>query len=121
MVLGRPHKLWVTRTRFASRRAPRADVVWPDAVVWSDTNFLPNFLPELPDSPSPNLTLPSLCGSTNNKLIDRATRYVAHLADLEYHDACKRVFAALEEVDPALRAGRLFPPVVPLAVAEARR
>ena len=31
-----------------------------DAVVWSDTNFLPNFLPELPNSPSSNLTLPSL-------------------------------------------------------------
>lgn len=53
---------------------------------------------------------------TNNKLIDRATRYVAELAALGYDDACRHVFAALQQVEPDMRAGREFTPVVPLAL-----
>jgi N-acetylmuramic acid 6-phosphate etherase len=57
---------------------------------------------------------------TNNKLLDRSTRYISQLAEIPYVDACIRLFEAIEHVEPRMRAGKEFPPVVPLAVTAER-
>ncbi len=51
---------------------------------------------------------------SNLKLIDRATRYVADLAGMEYAEACSAVHEAIEYVAPRMEAGRTYPPVVGL-------
>jgi len=58
---------------------------------------------------------------SNLKLIDRATRYISRLAGLDYEEANRRLFEALEHVEPRLIAGQTCPPVVALAVLGARR
>ena len=58
--------------------------------------------------------------ASNLKLMDRATRYIQRLADLDYATANLQLFEALEYVGPRLRAEQAYPPVVGLAVLRAR-
>ncbi|MCX6361262.1 MAG: hypothetical protein NT029_15775 [Armatimonadetes bacterium] len=56
---------------------------------------------------------------SNLKLIDRATRYVADLAGMEYAEACAAVHEAIEYVAPRMEAGQTYPPVVGLVTLRA--
>ena len=56
---------------------------------------------------------------SNLKLIDRATRYVADLAGMEYAEACADVHEAIEYVAPRMEAGQTYPPVVGLVTLRA--
>jgi N-acetylmuramic acid 6-phosphate etherase len=58
---------------------------------------------------------------SNLKLIDRATRYVAALSGLSYVDANRLLFEVIEHVEPRLKTGQAYPPVVGLAVLRARQ
>jgi hypothetical protein len=58
--------------------------------------------------------------ASNLKLIDRATRYIALLTGLGYDDANRLLFEAIEYVEPRMRLGQAYPPVVGLAVWRAR-
>ena len=57
---------------------------------------------------------------SNLKLIDRATRYIALLAGLDYAAANKLLFEVIEYVEPRMKADHVYPPVVGLAVLKAR-
>jgi N-acetylmuramic acid 6-phosphate etherase len=57
---------------------------------------------------------------SNLKLIDRATRYVQRLANLEYPEANRLLFEVLEYVEPRMKLDQAYPPVVGMAVLRAR-
>ncbi|HOP96529.1 MAG TPA: hypothetical protein PLK78_03730 [Verrucomicrobiota bacterium] len=58
--------------------------------------------------------------ASNLKLIDRATRYIERLTGLSYDEANRRLFEAVEYVEPRMKSDRAYPPVVGLAVLRAR-
>ncbi|MFO1476889.1 MAG: hypothetical protein U1F98_09595 [Verrucomicrobiota bacterium] len=58
--------------------------------------------------------------ASNLKLIDRATRYVSRLAGLEYAEANRLLFEAIEYVEPRVKADQAHPPVVGLSVVRAQ-
>lgn len=53
---------------------------------------------------------------SNLKLIDRATRYITRLTDLNYEAANQLLFEILEYVEPRMKADQAYPPVVGMAV-----
>lgn len=57
---------------------------------------------------------------SNLKLIDRATRYIARLANLDYVAANRLLFEVIEYVEPRMKADQAYPPVVGLSVLRAR-
>jgi len=57
---------------------------------------------------------------SNLKLIDRATRYISHLAAVDYGAANRLLFEVMEYVEPRMRADQAYPPVVGLCVLRAR-
>ncbi|MCU0787841.1 MAG: hypothetical protein MUC91_06570 [Verrucomicrobia bacterium] len=57
---------------------------------------------------------------SNLKLIDRATRYIARLANLDYAEANRLLFEVIEYVEPRMKSDQGYPPVVGLAVLRAR-
>jgi N-acetylmuramic acid 6-phosphate etherase len=57
---------------------------------------------------------------SNLKLIDRATRYIARLADLDYVAANRLLFEVIEYVEPRMKADQAYPPVVGVSVLRAR-
>ena len=57
---------------------------------------------------------------SNLKLIDRATRYITKLTDLNYEAANALLFEIIEYVEPRMKADQAYPPVVGLAVARAK-
>ena len=57
---------------------------------------------------------------SNLKLIDRATRYIARLAKLDYIAANRLLFEVIEYVEPRMKADQAYPPVVGVSVLRAR-
>jgi len=57
---------------------------------------------------------------SNLKLIDRATRYITKLAQLDYHAANRLLFEIIDYVEPRMKADQAYPPVVGMAVIRAR-
>jgi N-acetylmuramic acid 6-phosphate etherase len=57
---------------------------------------------------------------SNLKLIDRATRYVAKLTNLNYEAANELLFEVIEYVEPRMKADQAYPPVVGMAVLRAK-
>ena len=55
----------------------------------------------------------------NLKLIDRATRYITRLAELDYAAANALWFEIIEYLEPHMMADQAFSPVVGLAVVRA--
>jgi N-acetylmuramic acid 6-phosphate etherase len=58
---------------------------------------------------------------SNLKLIDRATRYIARLAKLDYVAANQLLFEVIEYVEPRMKADQAYPPVVGVSVLRARQ
>jgi N-acetylmuramic acid 6-phosphate etherase len=58
--------------------------------------------------------------ASNLKLIDRATRYIQKLTELNYEDSNRLLFEVVEYVEPRMKADQAYPPVVGLAVLRAR-
>ena len=57
---------------------------------------------------------------SNLKLIDRATRYITRLTDLNYEQANRLLFEIIVYVEPRMKSDRAYPPVVGMAVLRAR-
>jgi N-acetylmuramic acid 6-phosphate etherase len=57
---------------------------------------------------------------SNLKLIDRVTRYVSKLTDLNYERANELLFEVIEYVEPRMKSDQAYPPVVGMAVLRAR-
>jgi len=57
---------------------------------------------------------------SNLKLIDRATRYITKLTDLNYEPANRLLFEIIAYVEPRMKSDRAYPPVVGMAVLRAR-
>ncbi|HEY5298860.1 MAG TPA: hypothetical protein VIK59_13215 [Verrucomicrobiae bacterium] len=57
---------------------------------------------------------------SNLKLIDRATRYIERLTDLNYEQANHLLFEVIEYVEPRMKADQAYPAVVEMAVLRAR-
>ena len=57
---------------------------------------------------------------SNLKLIDRATRYITKLTDLNYEAANRLLFEIIAYVEPRMKADQAYPPVVSLAVLRAK-
>ncbi len=57
---------------------------------------------------------------SNLKLIDRATRYITKLTDLNYEAANELLFEIIEYVEPRMKSDQAYPPVVGMAVLRAR-
>ena len=57
---------------------------------------------------------------SNLKLIDRATRYISRLTDLNYTDANRLLFEIIVYVEPRMKADQAYPPVVRMAVLRAK-
>jgi N-acetylmuramic acid 6-phosphate (MurNAc-6-P) etherase len=57
---------------------------------------------------------------SNLKLIDRATRYITKLTDLDYEAANALLFDIIEYVEPRMKADQAYPPVVGMAVLRAK-
>lgn len=57
---------------------------------------------------------------SNLKLIDRATRYITRLTELNYPAANKLLFEVINYVEPRMKADQAYPPVVRMAVLRAR-
>ena len=57
---------------------------------------------------------------SNLKLIDRATRYITKLADLNYAAANRLLFEVIAYVEPRMKADQAYPPAVGMAVLRAR-
>jgi N-acetylmuramic acid 6-phosphate etherase len=57
---------------------------------------------------------------SNLKLIDRATRYIQRLTDLDYQTANRLLFEVFEYVEPRMKADQAYPPVVGVSVMRAR-
>lgn len=58
--------------------------------------------------------------ASNLKLIDRATRYIQRLTDLDYRGSNELLFEVIEYVTPRMKADQAYPPVVGVAVLRAR-
>ena len=57
---------------------------------------------------------------SNLKLIDRATRYITRLTDLDYEAANALLFEIIEYVEPRMKSDQAYPPVVGMAVLRAK-
>lgn len=57
---------------------------------------------------------------SNLKLIDRSTRYISRLTQMEYEKACRLLFEVIEYVAPRMASDRAYPPVVGMAAIRAR-
>jgi len=57
---------------------------------------------------------------SNLKLIDRATRYITKLTDLNYEQANALLFEIIEYVEPRMKSDQAYPPVVGMAVLRAK-
>jgi len=57
---------------------------------------------------------------SNLKLIDRATRYITKLTDLDYDAANELLFEIIEYVEPRMKSDQAYPPVVGMAVVRAK-
>ena len=57
---------------------------------------------------------------SNLKLIDRATRYITKLTDLNYETANALLFEIIEYVEPRMKSDQAYPPVVGMAVLRAK-
>jgi N-acetylmuramic acid 6-phosphate etherase len=57
---------------------------------------------------------------SNLKLIDRATRYITRLTDLNYEQANQLLFEIIEYVEPRMKSDQAYPPVVGMAVLRAK-
>ena len=57
---------------------------------------------------------------SNLKLIDRATRYITRLTDLNYEQANQLLFEIIEYVGPRMKSDQAYPPVVGMAVLRAK-
>ena len=57
---------------------------------------------------------------SNLKLIDRATRYITKLTDLNYEAANRLLFEVVIYVEPRMKSDQAYPPVVCMAVLRAR-
>jgi len=57
---------------------------------------------------------------SNLKLIDRATRYITKLTDLDYAAANALLFEIIEYIEPRMKADQAYPPVVRMAVVRAK-
>jgi len=57
---------------------------------------------------------------SNLKLIDRATRYISRLADLDYTAANRLLFEVIVYVEPRMKSDQAYPPVVRMAVLRAK-
>ena len=57
---------------------------------------------------------------SNLKLIDRATRYITKLTNLDYETANALLFEILEYVEPCMKSDQAYPPVVGMAVLRTR-
>jgi N-acetylmuramic acid 6-phosphate etherase len=57
---------------------------------------------------------------SNLKLIDRATRYITKLTDLDYEAANRLLFEIIAYVEARMKADQAYPPVVGMAVLRAR-
>ncbi len=56
----------------------------------------------------------------NLKLIDRATRYITRLTDLDYAAANQLLFEVIAYVEPRMKLDQAYPPVVGMAILRAR-
>jgi len=57
---------------------------------------------------------------SNLKLIDRATRYITKLTDLNYAAANRLLFEIIAYVEPRMKTDQAYPPVVRMAVLRAK-
>jgi hypothetical protein len=57
---------------------------------------------------------------SNLKLIDRSTRYIQRLTNLEYRPANELLFDVIEYVEPRMKADQAYPPVVGVSVMRQR-
>jgi N-acetylmuramic acid 6-phosphate (MurNAc-6-P) etherase len=57
---------------------------------------------------------------SNLKLIDRATRYITKLTELNYAAANRLLFEIIAYVEPRMAANQAYPPVVGMAVLRAK-
>jgi len=57
---------------------------------------------------------------SNLKLIDRATRYITKLTDLDYTAANHLLFEIIAYVEPRMKTDQAYPPVVRMAVLRAK-
>jgi N-acetylmuramic acid 6-phosphate etherase len=57
---------------------------------------------------------------SNLKLIDRSTRYIQRLTELEYQPANQLLFEVIEYVEPRMKADQAYPPVVGVSVMRVR-
>ena len=57
---------------------------------------------------------------SNLKLIDRSTRYIQRLTDLDYTAASQLLFEVIEYVEPRMKADQSYPPVVGVSVMRQR-
>jgi len=57
---------------------------------------------------------------SNLKLIDRATRYIQRLTDMDYRSANKLLFEVVEYVEPRMKADQAYPPAVGVSVMRVR-
>ena len=57
---------------------------------------------------------------SNLKLIDRATRYIQRLTNLDYEAANRLLFEVIEYVEPRMKADQSYPPVVGVSVLRQR-
>jgi N-acetylmuramic acid 6-phosphate etherase len=57
---------------------------------------------------------------SNLKLIDRATRYIQRLTQMDYRKANELLFEVIEYVEPRMKADQAYPPVVGVSVMRAR-
>jgi len=57
---------------------------------------------------------------SNLKLIDRSTRYIQRLTELDYVAANRLLFEVIEYVEPRMKADQAYPPVVGVSVMRAR-
>jgi N-acetylmuramic acid 6-phosphate etherase len=57
---------------------------------------------------------------SNLKLIDRSTRYIQKLTNLDYRAANQLLFEVIEYVEPRMKADQAYPPVVGVSVMRQR-
>jgi N-acetylmuramic acid 6-phosphate (MurNAc-6-P) etherase len=57
---------------------------------------------------------------SNLKLIDRSTRYIQRLTQLDYRAANELLFEVIEYVEPRMKSDQAYPPVVGVSVLRAR-
>ena len=57
---------------------------------------------------------------SNLKLIDRSTRYIQKLTNLDYRQANHLLFEVIEYVEPRMKADQAYPPVVGVSVMRVR-